>query len=231
MAPDRLRAGMCGRYTVGIDPEKLWQELELEGEPQAELAPRYNVAPTQEVPAVLDRAPRELVMLRWGLVPFFAKDLSIGHRLINARAEGIADKPAFRRAFEKRRCLIPADGFYEWARQGKIKVPHYITLRTDRPMTFAGLWEVWHDPDDNRILTCTIVTTDARGEIGEIHDRMPVILPPDARAVWLDRAASRDDLLALLRPFRAGELTHHEVSRLVNTPANDTPECIVPVSS
>lgn len=220
---------MCGRYTVGSDPKKLWDELGLEGEPPPDLEPRYNVAPTQDVPAVTDSEPSKLVMLRWGLVPFWAKDIRIGHKMINARAEGIADKPAFRHAFEKRRCLVPADGFYEWERRGKQKVPHYITLKDGRPMTFAGLWEVWHAPDGSRVASCTIVTTDAKGEIGAIHDRMPVILPPSAREIWLDRSASAEVLLPLLRPFPARKLAHHPVSTLVNSPANESPDCIVPV--
>ena len=220
---------MCGRYTVGSDPKKLWEELGLEGEPSSELEARYNVAPTQDVPAVTDSEPTKLVMLRWGLVPFWAKDMRIGHKLINARAEGIADKPAFRHAFEKRRCLIPADGFYEWERRGKKKVPHYITLKSGRPMTFAGLWEVWRTPDGERVATCTIVTTDAKGEIGAIHDRMPVILPASARAIWLDRESSREELLPLLRPLSSSKLAHHAVSTLVNSPANESPDCILPV--
>lgn len=218
---------MCGRYSISVDAEELWEELDLEGDPP-DLHPRYNVAPTQDVPAVLDREPRRLVMVRWGLVPFWAKDRAIGNRLINARAETIADKPAFRRAFERRRCLVPADGFFEWKRSGKRKVPVWIHLRSRRPFTFAGLWEVWHGPDAERLLSCTIVTTDPSPSIAGIHDRMPVILPPEARAAWLDRDASPDDLRALLRPYADDELEHWEVSTLVNGPGNDDPECIRP---
>ena len=234
MRSAKIRAIMCGRYTVAVSAKELWEELGLEGEPPSDLEPRYNVAPSQEVPAVVDRDPTKLTNLRWGLVPFWAKDPSIGHKMINARAEGIEKKPAFRHAFEKRRCLIPASGFYEWERRGGtgkkgVKQPHYITLESGRPLTFAGVWEVWRDADGKRIASCAIVTTDAKGEIGKIHDRMPVILPPDAREVWLDREASQEDLIALLRPFPASKLAHHPVSKVVNSPANDVPECIEPV--
>lgn len=225
---------MCGRYTLSVDAEELWEELDLEGAPP-DLPPRYNIAPTQQVPVVVDRAPKKLVSLRWGLVPFWAKDPSIGNRMINARAESVAEKPAFKRLFQSRRCLVAADGFYEWRREGEgrsaKKTPMYIRLASGRPFTFAGLWDAWKQPDGTPLKTFTIVTTRAAEPIADIHDRMPVIVAPEDRARWLDREVDPEELRALLGPYPPGELVAWEVSRVVNAPANDVPECIEPVTS
>jgi len=228
MAGWHYSGSMCGRYTLAVDADDLWEEFDLEDGPD-DLAPRFNVAPTQRVAAIADRAPRSLVMLRWGLIPFWAKDPSIGNRMINARAETLADKPAFRQAFAKRRCLVLADGFYEWKREGRIKTPVHIRLRSKRPFAFAGLWESWRDPAGDPIESCTIVTTRPSLVIAPIHDRMPAILDRSARARWLDPAATREELTGLLLPFPSEELDHYVVSRLVNSPANDTPGCVEPV--
>lgn len=227
---------MCGRYTLSADAGSLWQELDLEGTPAdlEGMPPRYNIAPTQQVPVVVDRAPRKLVALRWGLVPFWAKDPSIGSRMINARAESVADKPAFKRLFASRRCLVAADGFYEWRRDGEgkkpKKTPVHIRLASGRPFTFAGLWDAWKQPDGTPLRTFTIITTRASASIAHIHDRMPVIVSPDDRRRWLDREADPEDLHGLLGPHPPEELVHWEVSTVVNAPANDVPECIEPVT-
>lgn len=240
---------MCGRYTLSLSTDAIWEELGLEGEPGADvwsrdegqgLAPRFNIAPSQAVPVVTDKSPTKLVLLKWGLVPFWAKDPKIGHKLINARAEGVATKPAFRHAFEKRRCLVLADGFYEWKRgetagKGKKKAgpktPMYIHFPDGRLMTFAGLWSVWHDPADeeNRVLSCTILTTASAQGVKAIHDRMPVILPPEARATWLDRGADARTLESLLHPFTEAPLEIYEVSAAVNSAANQGEALVAPV--
>lgn len=192
-----------------------------------DLRPRYNIAPTQAVLAVV-RGPDGLRAgwLRWGLIPYWAKDESIGNRLINARSETLGEKPSFREAFRKRRCLIVADGFYEWRRTGETKTPVWIHRASRRPFAFAGLWERWRSPEGEPIVSCTIVTTEAIDTLRPIHPRMPVILPPDARDVWLDPDSAPDALERVLRPYPDDDLRFHEVSTLVNSPRNDDPECI-----
>lgn len=220
---------MCGRYTMASPEEWIREEFELPALPE-DFRPRYNIAPTQDVLAVVvgPEGPRA-GWLRWGLVPSWAKDESIGNKLINARAETVAEKPSFRSAFARRRCLLVADGFYEWMKEGNAKVPMYVRLRSGRPFAFAGLWERWRRPDGESVATCTIVTTTACDEIAHIHPRMPVILPPEARAAWLDPHAPPERLAALLRPYAGGDLEAYAVSPLVNSPANDLPECREPV--
>lgn len=192
---------------------------------------RYNVAPMQDVPVVWNQPEPCLGLARWGLVPFWAKDPSIGSRMINARAETIAEKPAFRAALRQRRCLLPADGFYEWRRvEGtEAKVPTYVRLADGSPFAFAGLWESWKQPDGGRLHTCTIITTEPNELMRTIHDRMPVILPESGMKQWMqpdvtDPAA----LLRLLRPFPADRMEAYPVSRRVNHPSNDGPDLVVP---
>lgn len=223
---------MCGRYTQ-IRP---WSELvelyriAVDTAP-LNLPPRYNIAPTQDVPIVRrmqDGNDRELVTVRWGLVPFWAKDIKIGYNLINARAETIDTKPSFREAFKRRRCLVPADGFYEWrATTARRKQPYYITLPDDDTMAFAGLWEAWKSPEGVPIESCTIIVTAANSQLHEIHDRMPVILDPDAADAWLDVARPLTDAKALLQPY-AGELVLNPVSTRVNAVKNDDAALIAP---
>src|SRR3990170_4108942 len=192
---------MCGRFTLttnlGAIAKRFGVSRFLE-----EVGPRYNIAPTQAVIVVNDNRTRHLTQMQWGLIPSWAKDPAIGNRMINARAETVATKPAFRVALRKRRCLIPADGFYEWRQQGRRKQPVYIALKTREPFSFAGLWETWTSPDGQEIKTCTIITTEANDLLKPIHDRMPVILTREAEAVWLD-PTSQDSarLLPLLRPY------------------------------
>lgn len=217
---------MCGRFTLTASPERVQEVLELHDVSALE-QPRYNVAPTQPVAVVTDGEERRVEMFRWGLVPSWADDPAIGSRLINARAETAAEKPAFRAAFARRRCLVLADGFYEWQKEGTRKQPYHIRLASGEPFAFAGLWEVWRPSEEAEpLLTCTILTGDANELVAPIHDRSPVILPADARWRWLDPDASREELRAFLRPFPAERMEAYPISTLVNSPANDGPELL-----
>jgi putative SOS response-associated peptidase YedK len=254
---------MCGRYASARKRIELLEEFSVQRDQVAEpLKPDYNVAPTKAVYTVVDRAARpdddeaasadggvsrdastreperELRVMRWGLVPFWAKDVKIGSRMINARAETVAEKPAFRRAFAKRRCLVPADGYYEWQQMpGAAKQPVYISRTDGRSLAFAGLYELWRDPavnsddQDAWLWTTTIITTSAPDEIGMIHDRMPMIIDQSGWADWLD-PANNDvaDLKTLLTPAMVGHLTTWPVSTAVNSVRNNGPELIEPVS-
>ena len=220
---------MCGRYTLASPTERLAEEFGVDAS-SIELAPNYNVAPTQKVAAVLeDGGQRRLEVLRWGLIPPWADDPGIGSRMINARSETAPGKPSFRRAFRERRCLIPADGFYEWQRTNGAKQPYYIHMEDGRPFAFAGLWESW-SKGEGEIRTCTILTTGANALVGEVHDRMPVILAHDAYDVWLDPASERDELTGLLAPYPEDEMETYPVSRFVNSPSNNDPRCIEPAA-
>jgi putative SOS response-associated peptidase YedK len=220
---------MCGRYTLATPVERLAEEFGLEEAPGG-LPPNYNVAPTQEVAAVLaEGGRRRLEVLRWGLVPPWADDPGIGSRMINARSETAPEKPSFRRAFRERRCLIPADGFYEWRRLNGGKQPYYIRVHDGRPFAFAGIWESW-EREGPGIRSCAILTTSANALVGEIHDRMPVILPASSYEAWLDPEAEREELAALLAPYPDDEMETYPVSRLVNSPQNNDPRCIEPAA-
>jgi putative SOS response-associated peptidase YedK len=221
---------MCGRYTLASPTERLAEEFGVDAA-SIELAPNYNVAPTQQVAAVLDEGgQRRLEVLRWGLIPPWADDPGIGSRMINARSETAPGKPSFRRAFRERRCLIPADGFYEWQRTNGAKQPYYIHMEDGRPFAFAGLWESWSKGGEGEVRTCTILTTGANALVGEVHDRMPVILAHDAYDVWLDPASERDELTGLLAPYPEDEMEAYPVSRFVNSPSNNDPRCIEPAA-
>ena len=221
---------MCGRYTLASPTERLAEEFGVEAS-SIELSPNYNVAPTQGVAAVLEEAgQRRLEVLRWGLIPPWADDPGIGSRMINARSETAPGKPSFRRAFRERRCLIPADGFYEWQRTNGAKQPYYIHMEDGRPFAFAGLWESWSKGGEGEVRTCTILTTGANALVGEVHDRMPVILAHDAYDVWLDPASERDELTGLLAPYPEDEMEAYPVSRFVNSPSNNDPRCIEPAA-
>lgn len=218
---------MCGRYTLRVSASEVARQFLLFDLPP--LPPRFNIAPSQPVAAVrMADGRRELAWLRWGLVPSWAKDPAIGNRTINARCETAAEKPAFRTALRRRRCLVLADGFYEWqpAAKGKKKQPYFFHFRDDRPFGFAGLWESWEGPDHSRLETCTLLTTEANAVVRPIHDRMPVIVAPENHALWLDPAVTETGpLLPLLRPFPADEMEAYPVSPLVNSPANEDPHC------
>jgi len=220
---------MCGRFTLttnlGAIAKRFGVARFLE-----EVGRRYNIAPTQTVIVVSDDGTRHLTQMRWGLIPSWAKDPAIGNRMINARAETVATKPAFRVALRKRRCLIPADGFYEWQQVGRRSQPVYITLKTREAFSFAGLWEAWTSPDGEEINSCTIITTEANDVLKPIHDRMPVILTREAEAVWLDPTIQDPErLLPLLTPYPSEEMEAYPVSTKVNNPVHDTPECVLPL--
>jgi putative SOS response-associated peptidase YedK len=223
---------MCGRYHLISLPGDLEDLFQAVGLPP--LKPRYNIAPTQSVPVVrfnADHQRREFAMVRWGLIPFWAQEPGIGNRLINARSETAAEKPAFRHAFRKQRCLIPADGFYEWQKQGakKPKQPFSIRRGDGRPFAFAGLWELWHSPDAQAIESCTILTTDANDDVRLLHDRMPVILEPKDYDLWLDpKVEEPERVQPLLRPYASEDLAVVPVSTRVNNPRNDDAACLDP---
>ena len=222
---------MCGRFSLGA-PIRVGQLFDLPNWP--ETPRRYNIAPSQEVPAVIQNREvggREFRPFRWGLVPSWAKDPAIGNRMINARSETAATKPVFRKPFRERRCLILADGFYEWKRDGSRKQPYYIKLRDGEPFAFAGLWDHWAPADGQPLETCTILTTTPNALVQPIHDRMPVILPSSAYGAWLDRTVSDvPTVQALLTPYPADEMIAYPVSTRVNNPAHDTPECVLPLA-
>ncbi|MBC6995860.1 SOS response-associated peptidase [Neolewinella lacunae] len=219
---------MCGRYSIVIDEAKLRQQFGNELKfPPAGLPTNYNVAPTQQGLVLTDRDPQQLQLFRWGLVPFWAKDLSIGARMINARREGIEDKPSFRQAIRQRRCLVLADSFYEWQRVGKAKTPHRILPADGQLLVMAGIWEQWRPPDDpeHPIHTFSIITGDPNAEMDAIHDRMPMLLyTPQSQARWLDPATSLDGVLDLLHTPPGGMLHHYAVSPLVGNVRNNGPE-------
>ncbi len=222
---------MCGRYTLTTPVGELAEEFEITG-PLPEVSLRYNVAPTQEVAAVLaEDDERHLEVLRWGLIPSWADDPGIGSRMINARSETAAEKPSFRRAFKERRCLIVADGFYEWQKTNGGKQPFFIHMKGGRSFAFAGLWESWGKYREE-IRSCTILTTEANHLVGEVHHRMPVILPAEDYGMWLDPDLQEVELLLdLLRPYPDDEMEAYPVSRFVNSPSNDDERCVEPVPS
>ena len=225
---------MCGRYTQKESLEQLLKQLGLAK--VLSRKPRYNIAPSQMVACVRqvpENGHREMVMLKWGLIPSWAKDPSIGYKMINARAETVAEKPSFRKAFKRQRCLVLADGYYEWKREGKAKQPYYIHFKDSRPFAFAGLWERWTDKtkeDRTPIESCTIITTGANELMEPIHHRMPVILEEKSLEVWLNTEITEPAILnPLLRPYQSEDMEACPVSVMVNNPKNDRVECTEPL--
>jgi putative SOS response-associated peptidase YedK len=222
---------MCGRFTLTVDPADL-QETFAGFTFPPKFAPRFNIAPSQPILAIPNDGKLAADFFVWGLIPSWAKDPTIGNRLINARGETLAEKPSFRGGFKYKRCLIPADGFYEWKSQPgtKTKIPHFIFLKSRQPFAFAGLWDEWHAPDGGSVRSATIITAEPNELMATIHNRMPVILPPTAYAQWLDTSPrAPESLFPLIKPFPANEMTAHPVSTLVNSPANERAELVVPV--
>jgi putative SOS response-associated peptidase YedK len=211
---------MCGRFTQRADSKKIAKEFKVGEVPTVEA--RYNIAPTQDVLAVLERGDgREATFLKWGLVPSWAKDMSMGARLINARSETVAEKPAFRQAFRQRRCIIPADGFYEWQRIGGGKQPFFFRMRDDRPFGFAGLWERWEAECGQVVNSCAILTTEANEVLRPVNDRMPVILHPEDYELWLGGSARELNLVKeVLRPYPAEKMMGYPVGLSVNSPSS-----------
>ncbi|WP_165495067.1 SOS response-associated peptidase [Actinomadura roseirufa] len=256
---------MCGRYATTRARQELLDEFQVQTDAvEADLEPDYNVAPTKQVPAVLTRRPkdapeeeaavRQLRTLRWGLVPSWAKDLSIGSRMINARVETVHEKPSYRRAFAKRRCLLPADGYFEWytlqssgdspggdaadpagprKKSGKPqKQPFFIRPKDEALMAIAGLYELWKSAEDEWVWTCTVITTEAPDDLGRIHDRMPMVVEPDRWDAWLDPALTDTDLVrGLLVPAMAGTMDAYPVSKAVNNVKNNGPQLIEPAAN
>jgi putative SOS response-associated peptidase YedK len=225
---------MCGRfarYSLSRELERYFNALP----PSFEIQPSYNVAPTQEIPVIVQHEDARHIKKRyWGLVPFWAKDISIGSRMINARVETLSSKPAFKAALRHRRCLIPANGFYEWKGKEGNKQPHYISLPSGEPMAFAGLYEIWQDkespPEAGPYKSCTIITMDASDSVKDIHDRMPLILKPEAYEEWLDPANKEPAKIEeLLRTKYVRDLKSHPVSKLVNRVENNSKECMEPI--
>ena len=220
---------MCGRFTLHEEEIIVHQEMAVRN-PRVGLSPRYNIAPTQLVAAVVQEAQgRALDVFRWGLVPFWAKDLKIGARMINARAETITQKPSFKAPLKRRRCLIPASGYYEWQKTGDDKIPHYLHMADGRPFAMAGLWEEWTSPEEEILQSCTIITTEANDFAAVIHHRMPVILDTAAQSAWLDPACEDPaQLTPLLVPCAADDMAAHAVSTRVNAVNFEDPACIQP---
>jgi len=223
---------MCGRFTLTVDPGEAQEVFSRFSFPE-KFAPRYNIAPTQPVLVIPNDDQNAADFFVWGLIPMWAKDPAIGNRLINARGETLAEKPAFRGSLKYKRCLILADGFYEWkgAPGRKTKTPFFIHMKDRKPFAFAGLWDSWNAPDGSLVKSCTIITTMPNELTAIIHNRMPVILHPREYAQWLDpQPQTPDQLKPLIKPFPAEFMNAYPVSQLVNTPANDTPELVLPVS-
>lgn len=222
---------MCGRFSLTTNEAILNERFSLAGGSEPYVA-RYNCAPTQKLAVIINEEPRRLRFFRWGLIPFWAKDEKIGSKLINARAEGIDEKPSYRNAFRIRRCLVPADGFYEWKNENG-KTPYRITLKNNILFALAGIWETWKNPEGKSVNTFSIITTQANELMRPIHDRMPVILPLEMEGRWLtEQINSKVDeelLKSLLIPFPSDQMQAYEVSKLVNSPRNDNPALLAPL--
>ena len=224
---------MCGRITLTTDQDDLQSRFGYVGPSGALFPPRYNIAPTQTHPIVrVNEDRRVLVIMRWGLVPFWAKDVKSGYKMINAKSETLTEKASFRTPFKKKRCLVIADGFYEWSKTAKkgTKIPYRFVLKSSEPFAFAGLWDEWQSPEGEKLFTFTIITTNANELMNSIHDRMPVILNEKDEGMWLDpRLSDTDKLSTLLKPYPSDEMEAYKVSTIVNSPKNDSPKCIEPV--
>lgn len=219
---------MCGRFTQHHTPEEVAARFEA-APADILFGPRYNIAPSQKVAAVIARDGRELTALQWGLVPYWAKDPSIGNRMINAKAETLAEKPSFKQALARRRCLIPADGFYEWQKKAQgPSQPLYIRRRDGGLFAFAGLWEEWHSPEGEKLSTCTIITVEPNELLSRVHHRMAAILLPEEESIWLDPLQKPQQVLPLLRPYPRDDLEMYPVSRAVNSPSIDEASLIAP---
>ncbi len=218
---------MCGRYAL-YDTGVLQSRFDTLN--QLKLQPHYNVAPGVSMPVVTRNSPNKQEVMRWGLIPFWAKDPKIGYRMINARVENINQKPAFKKPFATQRCLVPANGFYEWKKTRTVKIPFYFHLPSHQLFSFAGLYDIWQDDQGNQVKSFTIITTQANGVVGLVHDRMPVILEKSKEQVWLDPTSNQAGLVSLLQP-RNDEMLHgYPVSSEVNATTADTPDLIAPAN-
>lgn len=221
---------MCGRFTLTMPLERIAERFRA-AMPSLHWNPRYNICPTERILAVrkIEQEPREIVPMQWGLVPHWATDPKTGYRMINARSETILEKPAYRGPFGRRRCLIPADGFYEWKRVGKVRQPYHFRVRGGALFAIAGLWDRWRNEEGEALESCTLITCAPNALMLEIHDRMPVILPEESWEDWLATPVEKaKNLVGLLKPYPADEMSGQAVRRLVNSTENDSPECILP---
>lgn len=222
---------MCGRFTLTATPDQLQQAFPQYTVPP-QMSPHFNIAPSQPIAVVPNDGLNKVDFFVWGLIPSWSKDPKFGSKLINARSETLAEKASFRAAYKRRRCLVLTDGFFEWVKMPgeKVKTPHYIALHDHQPFAFAGLWEQWFSPDGSEIKSATIITTAPNEMMAKLHNRMPVILHPDDYERWIDPAErTKNHLQDLLKPYPASEMLHYPVSWIVNSPANDLPDTIVPV--
>jgi putative SOS response-associated peptidase YedK len=220
---------MCGRFTLASDLSTILKRFLIE-QSRARFTPLYNIAPAQEAPVIVQNGSRAMEAYRWGLIPSWSKDPAIGNKLINARAETLMEKASFKRPFQRQRCLVPADGFYEWkfTKTSQGKIPMRIRLKSHAPFAMAGLWDRWKDPQGKEVRTFTIITTGANDAVQPIHHRMPVILKPQDEAAWLDPKAESRHLTAALAPYPAEEMEAYAVSKLINNPSTNHPDCIAP---
>lgn len=222
---------MCGRFSLAKDIEELRTEFPFidEGFEDIVLKPRFNIAPSQICPVIInDKGTVKIKMFSWGLVPYWAKDRNIGYKMINARSETVDEKPSYKKPFQTRRCLVPADGFFEWKKEGKSgKTPYRFIMKDKKPFTFAGLWEKW-EKEDKPLYSFTILTCGPNDIMEPVHDRMPVILPETNREIWLNEEANKDELKELLVPHDPSKMEIYRVSNIVNSWKNDVPECIEP---
>lgn len=216
---------MCGRFALAVTPEELANHFNLKR--KVTTVPRYNIAPSQQVVIIRARA-REYTTaaVRWGLIPHWAKDEKVGYKLINARVESIQEKPAFREAFNHRRCLVPAIGFYEWKQDGNRKQPYFVKMKNGSLFAMAGIWESWLSPEGQKIESCAIITTAANTIVAKLHDRMPVILPKDCYGLWLDSNREGFSFPEYMRPYDPFKMTAYPVSSMVNNVKNEGEGCI-----
>jgi len=221
---------MCGRFVRECSIPDIAGEFGVE-EPPFDQPPSYNVAPGQSIPVIIRNGKKKLVSCKWGFIPSWAKDPKTGYRMINARAETVAEKPAFRSAYKNARALVPASGFYEWKKEGSKKAPFYIRLKSRNHFAFAGLYSIWTSPGGEQVCTCTILTTDANQLLVPVHDRMPVIIRKGDEDRWLAPPDTKNDLQSLLTPYESEDMECYSVSQLVNSPANNSPECIKRVTA
>lgn len=217
---------MCGRFSLTKEERAINARFETSGS-EAPYVPRYNAAPGQEQAVITNQKPDKLSYFRWGLVPFWAKDPSIGNKMINAKAETIDQKASFKNPFKSKRCLVISDGFFEWKRTPEGKIPHYIFFKNHELFAFAGLWEQWNDEENGILNTFTIITTEPNSLMSKLHNRMPAILPADDEQTWL-KSDNPEELKKLLRPFNPKKMDLYPISTLVNSPKNDKAEVIKP---
>ena len=222
---------MCGRFDCHAEMITIIKEFKVDRAP-VDYHPGYNIAPTRQIVIIKDDGKRHLAQCRWGFIPSWADDPKIGYKMINARSETVAAKPTFRDAFKYHRCLVVADGFFEWLSVGKSKIPVYIRLKSHHLIGFAGLYNTWKSPAGEDICTCAIVTTAANDLLRPVHDRMPCIIPKDKEEIWLDpKITEKDMLMPLFEPYPSDQMEYYEVSSIINNPGHDAPEVIVPVEN